>query len=60
MADLRRRTVNLERTTADGFIEMRGKFAATAAGQQQIVALLNRVLDEQGDNAGGQQRTGEC
>jgi hypothetical protein len=32
---------------------MRGKLDAAAAGQQQIVALLNRVLGEQ-DQPGGQ------
>jgi uncharacterized coiled-coil protein SlyX len=44
---------DLRRNTADGFTEMRGKLDATAAGQQQIVALLNRVLGEQ-DKPGGQ------
>lgn len=29
-----------------GFIEMRGKFDATAAGQQQIVDLIQRLIDE--------------
>jgi hypothetical protein len=37
---------DLRRDTADGFTEMRGKLDAAAAGQQQIVALLNRVLGE--------------
>jgi hypothetical protein len=37
------------RTHVDqGFAEMRGKFDATAAGQQQIVALLTTVIDQQG------------
>lgn len=44
---------DLRRDTADGFTEMRGKLAAAAAGRQQIVALLNRVLGEQ-DQPGGQ------
>lgn len=44
---------DLRRDTADGFTEMRGKLDAAAAGQQQIVALLNRVLGEQ-DRPGGQ------
>jgi hypothetical protein len=33
-----------------GFIEMRGKFDMTAAGQQQIVAMLNRIIEQQGDD----------
>ena len=37
---------DLRRDTADGFTEMRGKLDATAAGQQQIVALLNRVFGD--------------
>jgi uncharacterized coiled-coil DUF342 family protein len=43
---------DLRRDTADGFTEMRGKLDAAAAGHQQIVALLNRVLGE--DTPGGQ------
>lgn len=31
-----------------GFTEMRGKFDATAAGQQQIVDLLNILIGQQG------------
>ena len=31
-----------------GFIEMRGKFDAAAAGQQQIVELLARLIADQG------------
>jgi hypothetical protein len=31
-----------------GFAEVRGKFDAMAAGQQQIVALLTTVIDQQG------------
>ncbi|GLY67691.1 permease [Amycolatopsis taiwanensis] len=54
LVDLRQTTANLERATMDGFIEMRGKFDAVATGHQQIVALLNRVMGEQGDNAGSQ------
>jgi hypothetical protein len=33
-----------------GFIEMRGKFDMAAAGQQQIVAMLNRIIEQQGDD----------
>jgi hypothetical protein len=31
-----------------GFIEMRGRFDATAAGQQHIVDLLTTIMNEQG------------
>jgi hypothetical protein len=31
-----------------GFIEMRGKFDAAAAGQQQIIELLNGLIADQG------------
>ncbi len=37
-----------------GFIEMRGKFDAAAAGQQQIVSLLNTLIDQQGGPAADQ------
>ena len=33
----------------NGFIEVRGKLDAAAAGQQQIVTLLNTLIDRQGD-----------
>ncbi len=33
-----------------GFIEMRGRFDATAAGQQHIVDLLTTIMNEQGGN----------
>jgi len=39
----------LERKVDNGFIEMRGKFDATAAGQQQIVNLLNTIIGRQRD-----------
>jgi outer membrane murein-binding lipoprotein Lpp len=32
----------------NGFIQMRGKFDVTAAGQQQIVELLNGLIADQG------------
>jgi hypothetical protein len=32
----------------NGFIEMRGKLDATAAGQRQIVELLNGLIADQG------------
>ena len=30
-----------------GFIEMRGKFDATAAGQQRIIELIESLIDQQ-------------
>jgi hypothetical protein len=33
----------------NGFAEMRGKFDAAAAGQQQIVELLNTLIAREGD-----------
>jgi hypothetical protein len=34
-----------------GFVEMRGKFDAAAAGQQQIVNLLNTLISQDGGRA---------
>ena len=39
----------LEQETRNGFTEMRGRLDAAAAGQQQIVALLNTLIDQQGE-----------
>jgi hypothetical protein len=36
------------RKVDNGFIEMRGKFDMTAAGQQQIVTMLNTIIEQQG------------
>jgi len=36
-----------------GFAEMRGKFDAAAAGQQQIVSLLTTLIDQQDGHATG-------
>lgn len=43
----------LERKMDLGFAEMRGKFDATAAGQQQIVTLLTTLIEEQGEHPNG-------
>ena len=60
VTDLRRDVTNLREHVDDGFtkvdrgfIEMRGKFDATAAGQQQIVDLLNTLMGQQGDDQPG-------
>ncbi|WP_236796319.1 permease [Amycolatopsis sp. GM8] len=37
----------LERKVDNGFAEVRGKLDATAAGQQQIVGLLNTLIGQQ-------------
>jgi hypothetical protein len=38
------------RKVDNGFIEMRGKFDMTAAGQAQIVAMLNTIIEQRGDD----------
>jgi hypothetical protein len=35
----------------NGFIEVRGKLDAAAAGQQQIVDILHRLIDDQDGDA---------
>jgi hypothetical protein len=39
----------LEAKVDNGFAEMRGMFDAAAAGQQQIVTLLNTIIGQQDD-----------
>lgn len=43
--DLRHDFSRLEDHVDRGFIEMRGKFDATAAGQQHIIDLIQRLID---------------
>jgi len=38
---------DLRQQMGDGFAEMRGKFDATAAGQQHIADLLTRLIDQE-------------
>src|SRR5262245_56854966 len=45
-AGLREDFAGLRDHVDKGFIEMRGKFDATAAGQQQIVDLLNTLIEQ--------------
>jgi hypothetical protein len=45
---LRQDFVDLRSHVDNGFIEMRGKFDVMAAGQQQIVGLLQSIVTEQG------------
>lgn len=45
---MREDLTDLRQLTNNGFTEMRGKFDATAAGQQQIVELLNTLIGQQG------------
>ena len=46
--DLRREFTELQQRVDNGFAEMRGRFDATAAGQQHIVDLLTTIMNEQG------------
>lgn len=46
--DLGQDFVDLRGHVDEGFAEMRGKFDAAAAGQQQIVALLQTIITDQG------------
>lgn len=39
----------LEHKVDDGFIEMRGKFDVMAAGQERIVAMLDTLIERDGD-----------
>lgn len=43
---MRQDLVDLRQETSDGFTEMRGKLDAAAAGQQQIVDLLNTLIQQ--------------
>lgn len=45
---MREDLTDLRQQMSNGFTEMRGKFDAAAAGQQQIVSLLNTLIDQQG------------
>ena len=47
---LRQDFVDLREHVDHGFTEMRGKFDAAAAGQQQIVDLLHTIIDDKGSN----------
>jgi predicted nucleic acid-binding Zn-ribbon protein len=42
--DIRRQITRVDDKVDRGFAEMRGKFDATAAGQQQVVELLNTLI----------------
>lgn len=44
---LRQEFGGLREETGRGFIEMRGKLDATAAGQQRIVELIESLIDQQ-------------
>ena len=48
--DLRQDFVDLRTHVDNGFTEMRGKFDVMAAGQQQIVGLLQTIITDQGRN----------
>jgi hypothetical protein len=46
---MREDLTDLRQHVDNGFIEMRGKFDAAAAGQEQIVTLLNTLITRDGD-----------
>ncbi|HET9875550.1 MAG TPA: hypothetical protein VFQ37_07250 [Mycobacterium sp.] len=48
LTELRGELTDLRGHVDNGFIEMRGKFDATAAGQQHIVQLLEGLTTDQG------------
>lgn len=48
--DLRSEFGLLQEDVGRGFTEMRGRFDVTAAGQQQIVDLLQTIIPDQGQN----------
>jgi hypothetical protein len=56
VTDIRTDLTSLRTNVETGFAEVRGKLDAAAAGQQQIVSLLNRLITEQG----GQPLTSRC
>jgi predicted nucleic acid-binding Zn-ribbon protein len=45
VTDLRQDHTNLRSQVEAGFMEMRAKFDATAAGMQQIVGMLNTLIE---------------
>jgi chromosome segregation ATPase len=49
VGDLRSRMDSLEQAVGTGFIEMRGKFDATAAGLDQITGLLTTLIEQRGE-----------
>jgi hypothetical protein len=51
---MREDLTDLRGNVGNGFTEMRGKLDATAAGQQQIVDLLNTLIDQHDGQTGNQ------
>lgn len=49
LTDLRDDLTDLRQQVGNGFTEIRGKFDATAAGQQQIVDLLDTLIGQRDD-----------
>ena len=49
---MREDLTDLRGRTEDGFAEIRGRLDGAAAGQEEIVALLNTLIDQQDDDAG--------
>lgn len=49
ITDLRQDMTDFRQQVDNGFVEMRGKFDAMSAGQQQITDLLTTLIDRQND-----------
>ena len=49
LTDLRSQMNDLRSQMSGGFVEMRGKFDATAAGLHQITDMLNTLIPQEGD-----------
>ncbi|MGI9002323.1 MAG: permease [Pseudonocardia sp.] len=49
LTDLRNDLTDLRQQVGNGFTEIRGKLDATAAGQQQIVDLLDTLIGQRDD-----------
>jgi chromosome segregation ATPase len=49
LTDLRSRVDDVATDMQNGFTEIRGRLDAAAAGQEQIVSLLNTLIDEDED-----------
>lgn len=50
LTDLRSDLTDLRSHVGDGFAEMRAKFDVAAAGQEQIVGLLNTLIGQEEDD----------
>lgn len=51
---MREDLTDVREAVSSGFTEMRGRLDATAAGQEQIVTMLNTLITQQGDGTDSQ------